>query len=141
MEKESTQVKIDVLSDIVNNNSLLKPVEIQKQQEEIDNKITIETLLNEIKNNKQKYNESMSLYEKEIVNRGLSLLYRNLISTKIESIANSQKNLDTVELWKKSYDKLNYSFITDTQKKDEKHFVYRDNSIEEKWCDEIISKL
>ena len=37
MEKESTQVKIDVLSDIVNNNSLLKPVEIQKQQEEIDN--------------------------------------------------------------------------------------------------------
>ena len=53
MEKESTQLKIDVLSDIVNNNSLLKPFDIQKQQEENDNTINIETLLNDIKNNKQ----------------------------------------------------------------------------------------
>lgn len=141
MEKESTQLKIDVLSDIVNNNSLLKPFDIQKQQEENDNTINIETLLNDIKNNKQDYDESMLLYEKEIVNKGLSLLRSNLINTKEESIANSQKNLDTVELWKKSYDKLNYSKMTDKVNIDERHFVYRDNSIEEQWCSAIISKL
>ena len=141
MEKESTQLKIDVLSDIVNNNSLFKPFDIQKQQEENDNTINIETLLNDIKNNKQDYDESMLLYEKEIVNKGLSLLRSNLINTKEESIANSQKNLDTVELWKKSYDKLNYSKMTDKVNIDERHFVYRDNSIEEQWCSAIISKL
>ena len=141
MEKESTQLKIDVLSDIVNNNSLLKPFDIQKQQEENDNTINIETLLNDIKNNKQDYDESMLLYEKEIVNKGLSLLRSNLINTKEESIANSQKNLDTVELWKKSYDKLNCSKKTDKVNIDERHFVYRDNSIEEQWCSAIISKL
>ena len=141
MEKESTQLKIDVLSDIVNNNSLLKPFDIQKQQEENDNTINIETLLNDIKNNKQDYDESMLLYEKEIVNKGLSLLRSNLINTKEESIANSQKNLDTVELWKKSYDKLNWSKMTDKVNIDERHFVYRDNSIEEQWCSAIISKL
>ena len=141
MEKESTQLKIDVLSDIVNNNSLLKPFDIQKQQEENDNTINIETLLNDIKNNKQDYDESMLLYEKEIVNKGLSLLRSNLINTKEESIANSQKNLDTVELWKKSYDKLNCSKMTDKVNIDERHFVYRDNSIEEQWCSTIISKL
>ena len=141
MEKESTQLKIDVLSDIVNNNSLLKPFDIQKQQEENDNTINIETLLNDIKNNKQDYDESMLLYEKEIVNKGLSLLRSNLINTKEESIANSQQNLDTVELWKKSYDKLNWSKMTDKVNIDERHFVYRDNSIEEQWCSAIISKL
>lgn len=141
MEKESTQLKIDVLSDIVNNNSLLKPFDIQKQQEENDNTINIETLLNDIKNNKQDYDESMLLYEKEIVNKGLSLLRSNLINTKEESIANSQKNLDTVELWKKSYDKLNCSKMIDKVNIDERHFVYRDNSIEEQWCSAIISKL
>ena len=83
----------------------------------------------------------MLLYEKEIVNKGLSLLRSNLINTKEESIANSQKNLDTVELWKKSYDKLNCSKMTDKVNIDERHFVYRDNSIEEQWCSAIISKL
>lgn len=141
MENENTQIKIDILSDIVNNNSLLSQLDIETKKEERDNTITIEKLLNNIKNNKQKYDDSMLEYEKEIVNKGMNILSNTLVNKKNESISNSQKNLNTIEIWKQSYDKLKDKPSDENNIKEQKKTIYQDNTKEERWCYKLITKI